>query len=60
MQDRQAYLKWISAFLGLLDKKEVKEIEDYYRLFGLVNNVPKQEIDFMIKSLHPEKLMEEK
>ena len=60
LQDRQAYLKWISAFLGLLDKKEVKEIEDYYRLFGLVNNVPKQEIDFMIKSLHPEKLMEEK
>jgi|SRR3989344_3621759 len=59
LQDDQAYLKWVTAFFGLLDEKEIKEIENHYKLLASINKIPEKELNFMIKSLHPERFFEE-
>ena len=55
LYDEQAYLRWICAFFGYLNKEEIKEIENNYRGFGVLNNISKKDIDKIIDTLYPEK-----
>lgn len=55
LPDKQAYLRWICAFLGYFDEAEIRKLEKDYRIFGLRNRMPKFAIDELIKTWHPEK-----
>lgn len=51
----RGYLTWICAFLGYLDEKSIKDIEDMYRFMGSFANIPNKQIDQIIMTLRPEK-----
>jgi len=51
----KGYLTWICAFLGYLDEKSIKEIEERYRFMGSFANIPDKQIDQMLITLRPEK-----
>ncbi len=55
LPDKQAYLKWICAFLDYFSEAEIRKLEQDYRHFGLKNRLPKFAIDALIKTFHPEK-----
>jgi len=52
----RGYLTWVCAFLGYLDEKSVKTLENKYRLMGHLANIPDDQIEKMIESLHQEKM----
>ena len=51
----RGYLTWVCAFLGCLDKKSIKNIEQMYKFIGDLANIPKKQIDQMMMTLQPEK-----
>lgn len=57
--DEQAYLKWVCAFLGYLDEKDIKKIENQYHNFGNIVGASSKDVTNLIKTLHPDTQDEE-